>query len=292
MKVFAEFFLRIFSHLVRLSPDGLRRGLGWILGVLWFDVLRIRRQIALDNISIAFPELPHSQKIRIGRASLVNLGTSLVEYLIMITLKPDQIDRYFQVEGRDRYEAANRQGKGVLLISMHIGNGDFGCAYLSRLGLRINLISKQFKTKWLNDFWFGLRRGFGTQFIPQEKSSFDILKALKRRESVIFVMDQYMGAPVGVRTTFFGKETGTAAGLALFHLKTEAPLLPVYTYRKADGKQVITFGSVIELEKFADRDHNIVYMTQKYNDIMEEVVRSYPGQWMWIHRRWKEYRDS
>ncbi|MBX9768631.1 MAG: lysophospholipid acyltransferase family protein, partial [Bdellovibrionales bacterium] len=269
-----------------------RRALGWLLGVLWFDVFRIRRQVALENISIAFPRLSQAEKVQMARSSLVNLGTSLVEYLIMITLKPNQIEDYFEVEGLEQFEAANRLGKGVLLMSMHLGNGDFGCAYLSRLGLKINLISKQFKAKWLNDFWFGLRREFGTQFIPQEKSSFDILKALKRKESVIFVMDQYMGAPVGVRTTFFGKETGTAAGLALFHLKTEAPLLPVYTYRKSDGKQVISFGPVIELEKFPDREHNIVYMTQKYNDIMEQVVRNYPGQWMWIHRRWKEYRDS
>jgi KDO2-lipid IV(A) lauroyltransferase len=189
-------------------------------------------------------------------------------------------------------EAALAKKKGVLFLAAHIGNGDVASAMLSLSGLPIHLISKQFRSKWLNDAWFNIRGRLGTRFIAPENSSFEVLRALRKNEIVVFVLDQFMGPPVGVETTFFGHRTGTAAGLATIASRTGSPVIPVNTYRRPDGRHVISFGDEIPFISTEGQERNqrdIQVMTQAYTDKIEEIVRQHPEQWMWIHRRWKEF---
>ena len=105
-----------------------------------------------------------------------------------------------------------------------------------------------------------------------------------------FVLDQHMGRPFGVQTQFFGRPAGTAYGLALFQMKTERPVIPVYNYLSNDGKIHIVAEAPFEYRpELADkeREQTLVELTQSYTDKIEEIVRRYPDQWMWIHRRWK-----
>jgi KDO2-lipid IV(A) lauroyltransferase len=103
-----------------------------------------------------------------------------------------------------------------------------------------------------------------------------------------------MGKPYGVRTSFFGKPAGTAYGLALFHMKTKSPVVPVYTYEGQDGKIHIIVESPVksevqskEQEEVQTREQTLVELTQRYTDKLESIVRRYPEHWMWVHRRWK-----
>lgn len=277
-------------------PSWLRLGFGDAIGLLWFDVFRIRRNVALENLKIAFPEMTLKQRRSMARNSLRTMGRTLTDFALFPFFKASDVPKMFTMRGLEHFEAARAKNKGVLVLSLHLGNGDFGVAALSRLGYPISLISKNFKSKWLNDLWFGMRAKHGTQFIAPEKSSFQILRALKAKRSVFFVLDQYMGPPVGCRTTFFGKETGTAMGLALMAQRSEAPVVLAYTFREAGDRHVVVFepeipwtSAVTPLGQVASDEENISSMTQVYTDKLEEVVRRYPGQWMWIHRRWKNF---
>jgi KDO2-lipid IV(A) lauroyltransferase len=104
-----------------------------------------------------------------------------------------------------------------------------------------------------------------------------------------------MGRPYGIETTFFGRKTGTAYGLALFALKTKAPVLPLYTYRDEKFRTHLVFGEEIKLREpqntstAQDRDLQILQMTQEYNTVIERIVTEHPDQWMWVHRRWKRW---
>lgn len=291
MKYFIGAFFKGISFILSRLPVAVRNAIGDLIGLLWFDVFRIRRKVAIDNVGIAFPELSVAERTRIARASLRHMGRTIVEYSLLPYFDRDDIERFFDIEGLEYVEAALREGKGAILMTLHLGNGDFAIAMLSRLGLPIHLISKEFKTRWLNDLWFGMRRRHGTRFISPEKSSFEILRALRRNELVVFVLDQFMGPPIGVRTMFFGRETGTAAGCALMAERTGAPVIPAYTYRKPDGRHVAVFQAPMERLDYGLSEKNIAAMTQAYTDKIEAIVRQYPEQWMWIHRRWKEFRE-
>lgn len=290
MKQLIGLFFKAFSFFMSCLPRAMRDAIGDGVGFLWFDVLRIRRQVALDNVAIAFPEKSPEERLKIARLSLRHMGRTIMDYTVFPFLKAKDAERLYKFEGREHVEQALKEGKGAFLLTLHLGNGDFAIAVLSLMGWPMYLISKEFKARWLNDLWFGMRRRHGTKFISPEKSSFEILRCLRRNEIVVFVLDQFMGPPVGVRTRFFGKETGTAAGLALLASRTGTPVIPCYTYRRGDGYQVAVFEAPIKLDD-GPNGKDIAVMTQAYTDKLEAIVRRHPEQWMWIHRRWKEFRE-
>ena len=282
---------RLFAFLIAILPTRLRLLLGDAIGILWFDIFRIRRKVAIENVTIAFPEKSLAERTQIARDSLRSMGRTLTEFSLFPFFSQKHVDRLIKIENEHYLDEALAQGKGVLMLTLHVGNGDLGAAALSLRGRKVHLISKLFKARWLNDMWFGMRSRVGTKFISPEKSSFEILRALKKNEIVIFVLDQFMGPPIGTRTKFFGKETGTAMGLALMADRTGAPVLPTYIYRNPDGTHVIVAEPPIPYLDNGLREENIAAMTQIYTDKVEDIVRRHPGQWMWIHRRWKEFRD-
>jgi KDO2-lipid IV(A) lauroyltransferase len=277
------------SKFLSLLPRSVHLSLGWLLGFLWFSVFRIRRHVVLDGLRKAYPEKSPDWHKRVGFQSLWNMGNNIVEYLLLVSYSKEQMDRYFVFEGMESLDRAKAKGKGALILTAHMGNGDFGCVGLSSKGYPVAIISKQFKSKWLNEAWFGLRRRLGIKFIREEKSTFEILRALKAGEFVIFVLDQFMGPPSGVETTFFGRKTGTAQGLALFHQRTGVDVIPGYTMRDGEGRLHVIADSPIPFEERSSHEETISFMTQKYTDKIEEIVRKDPGQWLWLHKRWKKF---
>lgn len=260
--------------------------LGWWLAFMWWDVLRIRRKIVLENITRVFPHISENEKLRLARKSIQSMGRTVAEYIWISGMNPDRAKLMADIRGQEHFWEALKKNKGVCLLSLHCGNGDLGVSILSVLGFPLHLISKEFKWKPLNDLWFNLRRQSGTHFIPPRNSSYAILKALKKNNGVIFVNDQYMGPPIGVKTTFFGIETGTALGLAIMAHRSEAPVVPLYTYREPNGRHVIEFLPEIPLE--ADETAS----TQKFNTVLEQIILQHPDQWMWVHRRWKKFKTG
>lgn len=291
MKLLVGSLGKVLALIITILPQSVRQFLGAALGLFWFDVLRIRRKVAVENVKIAYPELSHKAAVSLARESLISMGRTIVEYGLISFYASSIAPRNFKFEGEEHLKAALAEGKGVLMLTLHLGNGDLAVSELARVGYPVHLISKEFTTKWLNELWFGMRGRLGLKFIGARRSSFEILKALKKKEIVIFVLDQFMGPPLGVRTKFFGKETGTAMGCALMAERTGAPVVLTYTYRRPDGSPVIVFEKAIPYLDDGPREQNIATMTQKYTDTIEATVRLHPGQWMWIHRRWKEFRE-
>lgn len=271
-----------------------RRGqyfFGSLIGWLWFDVLRIRRSLVLDNIRQAYPEWNDKEIKRVARRSMEVIGQNVVDVALLPFLNKEKVDELFEFEGVGHVEEALKLKKGVFFLGLHLGSGDLSIASLNYMGWKINLISKEFRSGGLNKFWFNARAQHGTKFMAPRQSHFDIFRALRKNEIVIFVLDQFMGPPLGLRTKFFGRETGTAMGLAMIAGKTGSPVIPSYTYLREDGKSVIVFEKPLDFQDQSTREETYSVMTQIYTDKIEEIVRKYPEQWLWVHRRWKEFRD-
>lgn len=278
------------AWLVAKSPWCLQKSLGIGLGIFWFDILRVRRRVVVDNLAIAFPKLSHSDRVKLGRQSMIEFCTNLVQYTYLPFLDQNSLHTHFVVEGVENFDKARARGRGVLLLTLHLGNGDVAMAALGLLGKPIHLISKMIKTQWLNDLWFGLRARHGVKFIAPRNSSYAVLKSLKRNECVIFVQDQFAGPPIGIRSHFFGRETGTGVGLATMAERSGGAVVPSYNLRLPDGRLRVVFEPEIEFIHGNDREQALALMTQVYNDRLEQYVRMCPEQWMWLHKRWKKFK--
>lgn len=279
---------RALSFVLTFGPAFIRKGLAYFLAFLWFDLFRIRRSVVLDNIAIAFPNMSLSDRTRLGRRSIQHWALNLVEYCYLPWLSRENFHKYFEFHNTEIMDQALAKNRGVLLLTLHLGHGDLACAGLSLRGFPMVLVSKTFKAEWLNEMWFGMRERLGTRFIPARDSSFALLKSLKKGNAVTIPLDQFTGPPIGVKTTFFGVETGTAAGMAVMAERSGAPVVSVYTVRGKDGRQSITFGR--EIPARLRPEETAEEATQRFNDELEGFVRQYPDQWMWIHRRWKKFK--
>lgn len=277
-------------YLVHILPNSVKEGIGRLIGLIWFDVLRIRRRTAIDNVLKVFPDFTRKQATQMARQSLIHMGYTIVEFFSFPFFDQKQIDAMFeyQEDGKQKIESALKQEKGIFMLSSHVANGDLAVAALCYSGFPVHLVSKVFKSKWLNDFWFNARAKHGAQFISPKRSSYDILKALKNNQVVIFVLDQYTGPPNGIVTHFFGIKTGTAFGPALLAQRSRAIVLPAYAYRKKFGQHIIVVGDPIEFADQGEKNKTLVYNTEKYNRAIEQMILAHPEQWMWIHRRWKQ----
>lgn len=289
--VLIRFWASLVSTLMGWVPKPMMVLFGRALAFLWWDVLAFRRFTLLRNITIVFPEKSKQERLQLVRESLDWLGYNFIEILKLPTFRHRDFESEVILKGFGNFSAAHAQGKGVIFLSLHIGNGDAAATWLSLFGLDIHLITKTFKNKAFNQVWFEMRGKAGTHFISAHgrETPFQILRALKNKGAVVFVQDQFMGRPFGIPTTFFGQNTGTAYGLALIAIKSGAPVQPVYTYRDKDLKTVIEFGPEIKMESHPDKDLQIHQMTEKYNRVLEQIIREHPKEWMWVHRRWKKY---
>lgn len=293
MRTFIGFFLKVLSNILYFLPRSWVRGLGKFIGFLWIDVFGIRRDVIMTNLEIAFPGMPPEQKNKIARQSVYTMGESFSEFFLIPALDEAWVQKNVIFEGVENLEKARALDKGIYFLTLHLGNGDLGANVIAMKFMEVNIITKIFKNKFFNDLWFSIRGAKGVGYIEAHGPStpFDILKAIKRKAAVVFVVDQFMGKPYGIPTLFFGKQTGTAYGLALFAQKTRSPVVPVYTYQGDDQKVHVVFEPMIDIAPLIgeDKEKTLADLTQSFCDKIEGIIRKHPGQWMWVHRRWKEF---
>jgi KDO2-lipid IV(A) lauroyltransferase len=293
MRLFVNCIVKFFVFFSSFFSRSFLRKSGSWLGCLAYDILKFRKKIVLNNLTIAFPEWSTEKKNKVGRESVYQLGYNFGEFFFIPSMDQNWLQKNVVFEGWDNLLKARELGKGMFFLSMHMGNVDLAANAIVMNGQELFIISKRFKTKWFNDLWFSVRGAQGVQYIDAHaaNNAFEILKSLKKNAAVVFVLDQYMGKPFGIETKFFGKKTGTAYGLALFAQKTKSPILPVYAYEGSDKKIHVVIEPALDMSKGLadDREQTLLNLTQSFNDKIEEIVRKHPEQWMWVHRRWKDF---
>ena len=294
MKKLGRGLLLSFSRWIFAWPFWFRLTLAQFLVFLWWDVLGVRRTVLYRNLCIAFPKKSRAERTELAKDSLRNLILDLFEVLSIPSLNQDWLQTHMEFEGEDNLRKAFERKKGVLALGMHVGCGDLAISTMTMKGYPLHTITKRFKSPLADKIWFLFRGGQSAQFMEAHgsKTAYEILSLLKKNRMIAFVIDQYMGPPYGIKTDFFGRSTGTAYGLALFAIRTGAPIVPIYLTRKGDGRHRLIIEEELALPSVAEnlsRDEQVLVLTQFLNDQLERIIRLYPRDWMWVHRRWKEF---
>ena len=258
--------------------------LGWLIYVLHF---RLRR-VGMRNLQLAFPEKSRPQRARILRGVFTSLGRQFAEVCRFPKYTLQNVTQTVVYDGFENYERAFARGKGVLFLTAHFGGWELSAFTHSMHGHPMRVVMRPMDNVYLDRLIQQYRTMHGNTMVDKDDFVRGLLGAMKNGEGVGILMDTNMTPPQGIFVDFFGIPACTASGLARIALRTDAAVVPGFTiWDAALGKYRLRFDPAVELVRSDDNDADIVANTQLFTKIIEDYVRKYPDQWLWIHRRWK-----
>ena len=285
----AEFFLVwLVTHLFRLLPRSLARLAGVLVGGLAYVALGRLRRTGIRNLELAFPEMPASERNAILRAEYRHLGRLLAEFCQMPKYTLERASQFIRYQGLQHYLAARDRGKGVLVLTGHLGAWELSSFYHSLAGYPMGLVIRRLDNPLVDELVNRIRCLHGNRVLHKDDFARGLIAAMRSGETVGILMDTNMTPPQGVFVPFFGIEACTASGLARVAVKTGAAVVPGFLLWDApEGQYVLRFYPEVELANTGDSEADAVENTARCTEVLEETIRQYPSQWLWMHRRWK-----
>ena len=283
---FARNALWVFFIVLRRVPWAPALAWGTAMGTLAYHASARYRKVADKNLKIAYGDslTEHQRQDLIKRVFQHFTRALLVEFLKGSNMTLAQMSQRVKLDSLAPLEEALARGKGVIVIAAHLGNWEWSAKYLAMLGHPLLLIARQSEDSKFNALTDRIRGNDGSIIQPRGDSPRAILKRLRENGLVAIVPDQ---KSEDVFVPFFGKLAGTVAGPAVLALKTGATLLPLFCPRQPDGTYKIVFYPPIIAESTGDRDADVLRIMTQVTAVVEDIVRQYPDQWLWLHDRWR-----
>jgi KDO2-lipid IV(A) lauroyltransferase len=263
-----------------------------LAGRLLFRFLPLRRAVILANLRRVYGDtLPEAEIAAMAQAHYGHLWRLAGEFLRFRWLSAAQKAALVRVENIEAFAAAQRQGKGVLLLTGHFGNWEVatiaGIANYPAFRGRFHFVRRAIKPRWLDALITRRFNQAGFGVIGKRGSLDRILDLLAAGDVIVFPFDQHAGPPDGIEVEFFGHPAWTFKSLAIIALATGAPVLPATSWREDDGRHVLRFGAPMAPIEVDDTNEAIRRNTRAYNAELERLILARPEQWYWVHRRWK-----
>jgi KDO2-lipid IV(A) lauroyltransferase len=281
---FAWTLLRLMGWLPRRAA----RRAGAVLGALAWHLLPNLRRTGMRNLKLAFPELSREERQERLRRLYRHLGWQLGEFCQMPRYTQENTQKFIRYEGLERYLAASERGRGVLIVTGHLGAWELSSFWHSLMGHPMTMVIRRLDNARVDRMVNDIRCMHGNRVVHKDEFARGLLQAMRRGDTVGILMDTNMTPPQGIFVPFFGVPACTASGLARVALHTGAAVLPGFlVWEEPEGKYVLRFGEEISLVDTGDDEHDILANTAQFTAAIEGFVRRYPDQWLWVHRRWK-----
>jgi len=273
---------------VGLLPRRLAIRTGQVVGAVVHAVLPHLGRHAEANLRLAFPEMNEAERARIKRGTFQNLGRLLGEVSQFPRFNRDNIESVVQYVGLENYLNAVATGRGVILLTGHIGAWELSVFAHSVYGHPMSFLARRVDNPLVEQLAESNRTRFGNRSIDKKNSVREVLKTLKSGGVVGILADLNASREEGVFCDFFGIPACTTAGVATLALRTGAVVLPGYiVWDEAAQVHRLHFEAPIETINTGNRDEDVQVNTARYTKVIESIVRRYPDQWLWIHRRWR-----
>jgi KDO2-lipid IV(A) lauroyltransferase len=253
------------------------------------------RRIGMTNLGIAFPDKSLAERRRILRASMLNLGRMAAELAHLPTLTDEQLRQMVQFEDETWWREAIgwERPTGVLILSGHFGNWELLVFAHGRRGHPVTMVHRAMRNP-LIDRWLKRVRGrAGTRLVRKAHAASQVLRALREKQLLVLPFDQNSTRGLGVFVDFFGVPACTNTGIARIGLRGGAPIVPVFMVRQGrSARHRVHVLPIIELENTGDLRADVERNTARLSAVFEQMVRRFPEQWMWVHKRWKTRPDG
>jgi Kdo2-lipid IVA lauroyltransferase/acyltransferase len=262
-----------------------------LLGAIAYFFASETRKLTIRHLTMAFPEKNHAEVIRLAKSTFKMLGKNAGEILRSAGIDNlHDIEKFVKTTGLEHIESAMAKGKGVVFVACHLGAFDLQVTNIAMRGLNPNIVGTPLKDKRLNDLLWEHRNKHGAVAIERGRETFRMLKVLKSGGSVALLIDQDTKVK-SCFVNFFGMPASTPVGATVLALKTGAAVVPTYIYLGDDGLQHMHLLPEVPLRTTGDEEEDIVYNTQVFTSIIEQLIRQHPEQWVWMHERWKTVQD-
>ncbi|HVP44361.1 MAG TPA: lysophospholipid acyltransferase family protein [Terriglobales bacterium] len=246
------------------------------------------RKVGLRNLEIAFPEKSPAVRRRILKGTFTSLGRQLAEFCLFPRYTRENASRVILYDGFENYDSAHRRGKGVIFLTAHFGGWELSSFFHSLTGHPLHIVVRPLDNPYLDALVDRYRTLHGASSFGKQDFARGLIAAMRAGESVGILADQNVMPEGGVFVDFFGKPACTAAGPARVALRTDAAVLPTFTIWDAQiGRYRLRFDPPLPLVRSGDDEADAAANTAAFTKAIENYVRRYPEQWLWVHRRWK-----
>lgn len=275
--------------LIKLLPVGAAHFMARRLADLAYALSPGRRRTGLENLARAYgSRLSPAEKKRILRLAFRNMAMSIADLFIVKKVRA-RAKELFRIQNPENYEKALAKGKGVVLVTSHLGSWEFLAFLFYLTQTRCTVIVKDIRNPFFNKRVNEARRETGLNPINKNNPLRTVLKELRANNTVAVLIDQWAGNE-GIWQEFFGKETSTTTLPARLARKTGCVLLQAFCLRTPEGTYDIILKPPVDIAEITDTSEASI--TRKLNQVLEEMIRLYPSQWSWSHRRWKAKPDA
>ncbi len=252
------------------------------VGLLDRAIPRLRRT-AERNVGMALPALSVDEHNRIVEGSFHSIARVLVALSRFPQIDAQNISDWIRYDGFEHFEAAMKEGHGVLFATAHLGNWElsaFAHAILSKQAMHV--VVRALDNHRIDSLVAGRRTISGNHVIEKRDYARGILRALGQNQAVGVLIDQNAGLREGIFIDFFGIQACVATGFAKLAAHSAAPIIPGFAlWSESERRYILKFYPPIHATGDAEAD------TRALHAQLESVIRQYPDQWLWMHRRWK-----
>jgi KDO2-lipid IV(A) lauroyltransferase len=261
---------------------------GQAVGALARLLLPHLRRRAETNLRLVFPDLDERGRRRLLGGTFRSLGRLLGEVSQFPRLNRENISSVVVYEGLDHFLQAQAEGRGVILLTGHIGAWELSVYAHSIYGHPMSFLARRVDNPLVERLAESYRARYGNRSIDKRGSVREVMRALKAGGVVGILADLNTSREEGVFCDFFGVPACTTAGVATLALRTGAVVLPGYiVWDEVARVHRLHFEPPIEAISTGNQKEDVVANTARYTKALEEVIRRYPDQWLWIHRRWR-----
>jgi Kdo2-lipid IVA lauroyltransferase/acyltransferase len=266
--------------------------IGEWLGALGYRPLGIRRAVVERQVRAAFSGLAEPEVLRIARASYEHLGRTSIEAALLAGYSPAQVRAMFEgVDNQEALTAALAEGKGVLLVSGHLGNWELAGAFVAASGVPIEAVARGMENPLFDRYITRTREDLGMVVVHDADAVRRVPRAMREGKAVAMLVDQGAAGLASSWVPFFGRYAKTPRGPAVFALRLGAPVVFATALRQPSGKYVMHYERV-PVHPTGDREADVDRIVADYTATLERWIRRAPEQYFWHHRRWKHQRPG
>ncbi|MBI5091574.1 MAG: hypothetical protein HZB26_03920 [Candidatus Hydrogenedentes bacterium] len=272
-----------FAKFTELLPLAACRLLGRFLGRLAYYIVPRIRTVGMANLDLAYGEtLNRAEKRRILKGAAENVGIVAAEFSKIPKLHGDFLKRYVTVTGLELIDF----DRGGMLISGHCGNWEWMAPACHGSGYRVAEVVRPLDHPRFNALVNGTRTAGLDKTIPKESAGPEMIRMLQEGWLVGVLVDQSPRVS-GVPVNFFGAPCWATVAPVMAAVRARVPVYGISLTRDAHGHYTLSVRTKIEVKRSNDPQRDLVEYSQRCQDFVESVIREYPEQWLWLHRRWK-----